>query len=181
MRSRHPHTAAEPRVVISLRAALRCVATENEPRGTECRTASRVCRMGGAAEGSKAPLLGGGKDGKGYGASARRARPDGRAHKALAAGAAPRAANDGGIRLDDPARAARGLAGMADARPPNANAGGTDTLSGVTDERYYLGIERATIFNTVEDGLTEAEAQERLVRMGLYFFSAAPDCSVGCR
>ena len=36
-----------------------------------------------------------------------------------------------------------------------------------TDEqRFYLGVEKAVLFNTGEEGLTEAEAEERLLKFG---------------
>ena len=41
--------------------------------------------------------------------------------------------------------------------------GGTDTSD---DARFYLGTEKAVLFNTAEEGLTEAEAAQRLVISG---------------
>lgn len=52
-------------------------------------------------------------------------------------------------------------------------AGGTDK----DDERFYCGHEKATLFNTGEEGLTAAEAQRRLVRFqgrGLYLLALSP-------
>jgi len=41
--------------------------------------------------------------------------------------------------------------------------GGTDTSD---DARFYLGTEKAVLFNTAEEGLTEAEAAQRLEKFG---------------
>ena len=40
---------------------------------------------------------------------------------------------------------------------------GADTSD---DARFYLGVEKATLFNTSEDGLTEEEAASRLLKFG---------------
>ena len=34
------------------------------------------------------------------------------------------------------------------------------------DQRFYLGVEKAVLFNTAEEGLTEDEAEQRLLKFG---------------